>query len=196
MIRGVMWDLDGVYFHKDKVAFAESVERKYGLEKGIVDRLFETEKMRECQKGLITGDEFMLYAIKELKISATPADLWKILEESYEVNPIAEKLAKKLRSKYKNIICTNNYKQRIDLLENKFHFLQNFDVIVFSFEHGLRKPELFQVMLEKTGFAPTEILVLDDHNIEEAKKQGFNAVLCADPFKLEEYLNQAFRVKA
>jgi HAD superfamily hydrolase (TIGR01509 family) len=95
----------------------------------------------------------------------TNEEIYTKLRESYEINERVEQLAKKLRQKgYKTGICSNNFPSRIRELENKFHFLENFDVHVFSFEVGVMKPDsrIFQVLIDKSGVGPNQIIYSDD----------------------------------
>ena len=88
--------------------------------------------------------------------------------------------------------CSNNFKERIGTLDERFNFVKDFDYSILSYEYGLLKPELFNKIKEKTGFDNSEVLIIDDgaNLITEAKNQGFEAILCEDPDKVEEYLKK------
>ena len=62
---------------------------------------------------------------------------------------------------------------RINSLEEKWGIRDLFDVKVFSYEVGIMKPakEIFQVLVDKTGVLPQEIVYSDDN---ESKLQGAN----------------------
>ena len=89
--------------------------------------------------------------------------------------------------------CSNNFKERINVLDKRFNFLKDIDIAVFSYLEGVRKPELLSCVIKKTRLSPKEILFLDDHKsfVISARLVGFNAIHCNDPMKIEEYLAQA-----
>jgi HAD superfamily hydrolase (TIGR01509 family) len=117
----------------------------------------------------------------------------EILKQGYELNGIAIKLIKKLRvDGVKFIVCSNNFRERIGVLDERFDFLKDFDYIILSYEYGMLKPKLLEKVVEKTKFEPAEIVVIDDGKeiIEEAKRMGFKTILCENPDMIEDYLRE------
>ena len=57
--------------------------------------------------------------------------------------------------------------------------LDNYDYLFFSYEYGLRKPDInfYKQIQEKIPFKKEDILFLDDkeQNVEAAKKFGWNS---------------------
>ena len=69
------------------------------------------------------------------------------------------------------------------VLENMlatFDWIDNFDVLIWSYQHNLAKPEpeIYHLLLDRLGTAPEETLFLDDklENIEAARKLGLPAL--------------------
>jgi putative hydrolase of the HAD superfamily len=77
-------------------------------------------------------------------------------------------------------------------MEREFTWLANFDVLVWSFQLGIAKPDpaIYQFVLEKLGTRPEETLFLDDRriNIDAAKALGFRAIEFTTIEKLREDL--------
>ncbi|HLD04642.1 MAG TPA: HAD-IA family hydrolase [Candidatus Nanoarchaeia archaeon] len=198
MIKGIIFDLDGVYFKNGKKNFVENVSSKLGVDKTLVEQVFlKSEQMDQYKEGKLSGDEFWNYAIKQWKIQSTPKELLKMLQQGYETNALAIDLIRRVKSKgIKAIICSNNFKERIEMLDERFDFLKDFDDIILSYEYEMLKPSLLKKVPEKTSLKPEEIVVIDDSNknIEGAKQLGFQTILCEDLDKVEEYLyrNKAF----
>jgi HAD superfamily hydrolase (TIGR01509 family) len=69
----------------------------------------------------------------------------------------------------------------VDYLEEKYRFRHLFDSEIYSFDFHLTKPEreFVEVMIEKSGVRPEEILYIDDNDsyAEPARKLGVNAVI-------------------
>jgi putative hydrolase of the HAD superfamily len=61
-----------------------------------------------------------------------------------------------------------------------FAWIEEFDVLIWSYEHRLAKPDraIYELLLEKLGTAPEETLFLDDklENIEAAHKLGIEGL--------------------
>jgi HAD superfamily hydrolase (TIGR01509 family) len=65
-------------------------------------------------------------------------------------------------------------------MKREFDWLDRFDLLVWSFELGLVKPDpgIYHYLLEKLGTAPEETLFLDDKllNVEAALALGIRAL--------------------
>ncbi len=161
----VCFDLDGLYFTEQSFqAFKENLAPN--REKAHRDRVLAlSDQMRDFKLWLLSEEEYRDRAKKELGLVCTNQEIYAKLRESYEVNDQVEQLAKNLRQKwYKIWICSNNFPTRIRELEKKFHFLENFDVHVFSYEAGCMKPDarIFQILIDKSGIDADQIIYSDD----------------------------------
>ena len=125
-------------------------------------------------------DEFWAWASKEWKLDKNPQELIDLLISGYEVDKNVVEVVKKSRKKgYKTLICTNNFPARINGLQERFKFLDNFDAWALSYEVGATKPsiKIFQELVNKSGVKPEEIIFADDNNdnLERAKQVGIQA---------------------
>ena len=98
---------------------------------------------------------------------------------------------KQVRSQgIKTCICTNNFPTRINALNQKYNFLSDFDVKVFSYDVGATKPDhkIFQALVDQSGFKPQEIFYADDKqvNVDAAKSLGLNAIVYTN---FEDFVN-------
>lgn len=193
MIKGIIFDLDGVYFKNGKSNFIKNLGLRGVSEDKAKEVFLKSDLMQKYKEGKVSGEEFWSWAAKMWNLKLTPKELVMLLQKGYEINEKALPLIKKLKNKgVKLIICSNNFKERIETLDERFNFIKDFDYSILSYEFGLLKPELFKKIKEKTGFDNSEVLILDDgaNLINGAKKDGFQAILCEDPDKVEEYLKK------
>ena len=191
MIKGIVFDLDGVYFQNGKQNFIKNVSEKFNInEKTVADFFLKSDLMMKYKKGDISGDEFWKNAIKVWNIKTTPEDLIKLLENGYKINNYTNKLIQKIREKgRKAIVCSNNFPERIKALNERFNFLKNFDFIILSYEYHMLKPQLFTKILEITNFSEEEVIIIDDnkqliqvcYNIDDinTKKRELRALIKA-----------------
>ena len=171
----ICFDLDGLYFTDE--SFQKFKERLApNTEKPIRDLVLAlSDEMRAFKIGTMAEEAYRERAKSELGLSYSNEEIYTILRESYEVNKKVEQLAKTLRQKwYKIWICSNNFPTRIRELDKKFHFLDDFDVHIFSYEVGVMKPDqkIFQILIDKSGVEASKIIYSDDkeEKLEWAKK--------------------------
>lgn len=124
---------------------------------------------------------------------ATKVDFLEELLQGYQINPQASKLVDALHTqKIKTAICSNNYQDNIEMLSHKFNLAKYFDIMVFSYEVGVMKPDkrIFQVLLNRAGVEPQELVYSDDEqeNVETARELGINAFIYEDFSDLTEQL--------
>ncbi len=192
MIKGMVFDLDGVYFKNGTKNFLSNLSLKYGISPEEAKEVYlKSNLMKSYKSGEVSGREFWEWAIKQWGIDATPNELLKLLEEGYEINRKAVNIIKRIRGKgIKSIVCSNNFKERINLLEKRFKFQKDFDYVILSYKYGMLKPELLEKVVEETKMEPGEIVIIDDgeETIKAAKELGYKTILCKDPDMLEEYI--------
>lgn len=192
MIKGVVFDLDGVYFKSGMKQFAHQIVEKFKIDKPLVEEvLFTSEEMKKYKQGLLQDDDFWNFAMKKWNISTTTQDLLTLLKDSYERDDAVQELVFKVKKlNIKTIVCTNNFPGRIRVLNEEFDFLKDFDYVILSFKHRMLKPELFTKLPSITGLKTEEIVIIDDNesSLEQAKKNGFKTILCEESISLRAAL--------
>ncbi len=173
MIKAITFDLDGVYFTSDSFS---------NFKKYLSIDSFNDNYMTQFKQGILSEDQFWNLTRQEFNIKLSNQEISRLLADSYFVNQNVVDYVKKVRSQgIKTCICTNNFPTRINSLNQKFNFLSDFDIQVFSYQVGAVKPDLkiFQALIEKSGVQPQEIFYADDKqiNVDAAKSIGINAVV-------------------
>lgn len=183
MIRGVTFDLDGVYFPNGKANFLKSLE-KLGVSTEEGRRVFlKSEQMNSLYKnGKMTDQEFWTWAAEEWKLAKRWDDLVSLLIDGYEVDDRVIQTIKSLRSQgIQTFACSNNFPARVLGLQHKFGFLDNFDTAVFSFEVGESKPSkrIFETLIGRAQLPPEQIVFADDNaeNLAGAEALGITTFL-------------------
>lgn len=181
MIKAITFDLDGVYFVNGKSNFINNVV-KLGVSEDEAKRVFlkSDEMNHQYKEGKMTDEEYWSWASKEWKLDKTSKELMELLISGYEVDQNVVETVKRVRSNgYKTLICTNNFPARINGLQERFKFLDDFDGMSISYEVGSSKPDprIYQKLIEVSEVNADEIVYADDNNdnILEAQKLGINA---------------------
>ncbi|OGC58081.1 hypothetical protein A2976_02405 [candidate division WWE3 bacterium RIFCSPLOWO2_01_FULL_41_9] len=194
MIKSICFDLDGVYFLNGKSNFIKNLGN-YGVSEEDAKRVFlkSDEMNRKYKLGKMTDEEYWSWALKQWNLDMTVQDVIDLLISGYEVNGSAVEYVKKVRNAgYKTLICSNNFPARINGLQNRFGFLDDFDVHVFSYDVGFDKPskEIFQILIERAEVFPEEVFYSDDDEtkMDGAKELGITTFLYTDFDAFVDYL--------
>jgi putative hydrolase of the HAD superfamily len=130
--------------------------------------------------GNMTDEEYWTWAIKVWGLRLSVEEVINLLIKGYEINKEVVEVVEKVRKNgYKTLICSNNFPARIEGLQKRFVFLDNFDAYTLSYEVGETKPSpnIFNDLVSKSGVNADEIVLADDNqaNIEGAKYVGIQA---------------------
>ncbi len=183
MIKGITFDLDGVYFINGKSNFIKSLLGLGVLEEEAIRVFLKSDRMnREYKEGGIGDQEFWGWAISEWGLNKTADEIVDLLIQGYEINQPVRDIVNKVRaSGYKTLICSNNFPARVNGLQERFGFLDDFDTAVFSFQVGATKPseKIFQELVRQSGLEPEEIIFADDNpnNLVGAERVGITTFL-------------------
>jgi epoxide hydrolase-like predicted phosphatase len=202
MIKVVTLDLDGVFFLRPHEDFARNYAKKFNLdEEFIKDVLFNRSELEGGYRDLKLGkpSDYWNWEFKTLGIAGkiTKAERMGILLDGYKINEQVVELIDKLHAKgIKVASVTNRYEDNTNYLEKRFHFKKYFDILVLSHEVGLLKPdpEIFKILIQKSGVKPEEIVYSDDDpkKIRGATELGINTFIFKD---YEQFLGELRELK-
>ncbi len=183
MIKAITFDLDGVYFPDGKTNFITAL-RERGVSEEEAKRVFlKSEEMNSRYKlGAMSDKEYWTWAGKEWGLDLSPQQLIDLLISSYSVSPQVEEIVRSARVKgFKTLVCSNNFPARVNGLQQRFNFLNNFDAAVFSYEVAATKPSevIFVELVKRAGVLANEIAFADDNptNLAGAQSVGITTFL-------------------
>ena len=166
MIKAICFDLDGVYFtDKGKKAFHKALTDLSGSEEKVIHFLYKSDEMANFSSGNITENDLWDFARNYLNLNLTNQAFRDLWVKEYETDENVKSTVLKARKNgYITCICSNNNAARVEELDKKFNFLNNFDVKVFSYKIGFFKPkkEIFQELIKQSKVKPEEIVYSDD----------------------------------
>lgn len=190
MIRNIIFDLGGVILN---INFPMTVEafRKLGIEN--IDEIYtgyvQNKFFDSFDRGLISESDF----INELKSKIPESisdqqilDAWNSMLRDFPADRV--ELLKDLKVKYKLFMLSNTnsihfsvYNKQLKDTFGISDLSQLFDKSYFSFQLGMRKPDLdiYNYVLENSRIIAGETLFIDDSvaNIKAAEKLGIRTLL-------------------
>lgn len=180
MINAICFDLDGVYFtEKGKKEWHKNLVKLAGNEEKVIHVLYKSDEMLKFVKGEMDETKFWDYVREYLGLGLTDQEFRYLWVKDYEIDQEVRGLLLNLK-KQGHLICTcsNNNIARVEGLQDRFGFLNDFDVPIFSYEVGEVKPDkkIYQELIDKSKSSPDEIVYSDDNpdRIKGAEELGIN----------------------
>lgn len=193
-IKGIIFDVGGV------VQFFKNGEHHRYMWEGLrMDKNSWFKAINPFFVDSITGKFTKEEVIKNMAINLKISEdelrvLWsKAYEETLSLNVDLVNLIRTLKQKYKTAILSDQWPISRELMVDD-ELSKNFDVLVFSNEVKMRKPEkkIYELILKKLNLFPEECVFIDDDevNLKPAKELGMNTILFENNEKLVEDLTE------
>jgi len=184
-IRAVIFDIGGVLKHMTNPAALRAWESRLGLaEGGLRPLIYDSEIARLSSLGLATPDQVWQAANERLGLS--PAELSALqadMPRAFSWDAAMLSFTRSLRPRCKTAVLSNAWADARAEMQDQIND-STFDVIVYSSEEGLLKPqpEIYQRVLQQLGVAPAEAIFVDDvqRNVDAAAALGLHGILYTD----------------
>lgn len=188
MIKAVIFDYGGVM--KESHPLSMDIAKIFGVsvEKAKMAEIKIAEAGRMAARGVIEDDQ-LFEKISEILGKPLPEKCVDIAQKLYRDSFVffseMENLVKELRScGLKTAVLSNISKFEADVTRDKEGY-DRFDVVVLSYEVGIRKPEpeIYALTAKKLNLSPEECIFTDDaeKNLMPAEKLGMKTVLFKNP---------------
>jgi epoxide hydrolase-like predicted phosphatase len=204
-IKAVVFDIGGVLEHVEDDAWPEvwmsRWERRVHLPVGhVVAMLAQDEPTDDMVTGKMSEAQMReryarLLGVDDDQAQQMMAEMW----DAYcgELDPQVRDFAAGLRPAYATAILSNSADGARREEQRRFGFEELVDVIVYSHEVGLAKPDpaIFNLTGKLLGVEPHEIVFLDDQggHIEAARACGWHAVLHRDTTRSIQEISEIIR---
>ena len=174
-------DLGGVVFQSTGISnpiidwkTITDLNYKYGHRLNIGEDLFPTflKEYNQLTQQNLAGREFLKSIFDTLQINQELIDL--------------------VRSEYVIYIVSDNYRENIEYISQRYHFSDWSEKQFYSFDYKLEKanPKFFDMLLSQIDEKAEELLFIDDSpkKIESAQKLGIHGILFRDNEALKKAL--------
>lgn len=198
-IKTIIFDLGGVFFTRGSHIAIERIIDIYDIENHHELREFFRDSYKKegylLRLGLLTMDEFEKRLISKFDMTEDNVRHIKYLWfGSYVPHFKMDEVLKELKKmNFKLMIFSGNIKERIEFLNDRYHFLDYFNSNLFSYDYQKNKNdvEFYEILRKEIGCKPSEAILIDDEkkNIKIAKSMGFNGILYYYTKQLIDELN-------
>ncbi len=212
-IRAVVFDIGGILeiapggeptdrFPQMNAAW----EARLGLAPGVLQARLKAldERLAAMGKdgtlGTCTEEEWrqelrLATRMDQAQMDAFIDDFWDVYLG--ELNEELAEYFSGLRPRYRTALLSNSFVGAREREQERFHFAEMTDLIIYSHEEGIAKPDprIFELTCDRLGVQPGEIVFLDDSEriVTAACEFGIHAILFRDTAQAMADINACLR---
>ena len=161
-------------------------------EKYIYDYIFKSEALNEYEKGKISSIKMFETISDKLGLDISFENFKEIWGDIFSLKDGIGELIRRVKKVARIAVLSNTDEMHFDFIMDKVDIMKEFDWLFLSHKMGFRKPdnEVFEYITRITGFAPDEIIFIDDIEefAEAANNYGIKGILFKDIKTLEKDL--------
>ena len=185
-IQNIIFDVGNVIVRWSPLHIIESTfpEHESHEHQFFIKEIFRSDTWIQLNLGHISEEDAKLKFISEIDLldAKNIDNLFNFIKSTQELIPGTIDIIKALhKNGYQLFALTDNVKEIVHYLQNRYDFWQYFTHITVSANIGLMKPnkEIFDYTMQKNNLLPYETLFIDDHlpNIKAAGDLGFHTIL-------------------
>ncbi|HKZ35250.1 MAG TPA: HAD family phosphatase [Patescibacteria group bacterium] len=196
MIKLILFDLGGVVFTNGTKLFIADMAAKYNLPPADLEAVFDGDIGTQYREGKINRDKFWQEVLKNLPFKESADELEKDWVNHYDLIPGMKELIWRLSRQYQVMYLSDNVRERVENLDERFKFLHWFEGGIFSHEVGVRKPnpKIYKLALQAAGVTAPEAIFIDDKpkNLTPAKALGMKVILFESAGQLKHDLDKLY----
>lgn len=194
-IRTVIFDLGGVYFTDGAKSFITKMKKLKGISEEDVIAVIGGELGKQYRTSEISPQEFWKSAKALWNLEMDSEELSRLWIEEYVPIPATGKLVQRLRQAgYEVLFLSDNASDRIEYLNAKYHFINEFSGGIFSHMAKVRKPDkkMYEAVLAIASHPASACVYIDDkpHLLEPATELGMAVIPFTTPEDVEKKLRE------
>jgi epoxide hydrolase-like predicted phosphatase len=192
-IKAIIFDLGGVLLRTADFSPRDQLAARLGMKRVKLEEfIFGGESGDRAQRGEISVQQHWEHLSQQ--INCSPQEFKALLDEFFAQDELDHAMidyVRKLHHSYKTALLSNAWDDLRQVIAEKWHFEDAFDVMIISAEVRLAKPDprIYQLALNELGVEAREAIFVDDmkRNVEGAQEVGLHGIqfLTAQQMQLE-----------
>lgn len=188
MIKAIIFDIGGVLLTEQFYPIIETLCAETGSDYEEVRAFVRPIFHEEVMTGVTSELGMWQQVIEHFRWPITPQEIWDRLGSTYQRIDKVWDYIEQLKGDYRLAILSNLGLESITHREDNYQLSKHFEIILYSAEHGLKKPDpaFYQKALDLLKADPTECIFIDDkpRNIEAANALGIHGIVFETPEQL------------
>ncbi len=193
MIKAIIWDMGGVLNQFEDRSWHQKWENRLDLAPGQLEQIVFSDRPAVVGKETpadVWRDVGKTLNLSTNEIDTLEEDFWRGIEWDAD---LFDYIRASLKGRYKLGILSDAWLGTRERFKAWINY-DLFDVIMFSAEEGIRKPdpEMYRRMLSRLGVEASEAIFIDDRtdNIEGARVVGMYAIQFTDKIDVKKAIEE------
>lgn len=182
-IRAIAFDIGGVLEITADTGMTEKWEQRLHLKPGELSQrmasVWRDGSLGKCAEEYVQQSLKEIIGMDQAQVDAFQHDLWE--EYLGELNVEMADYFSSQRPRYQTALISNSFVGARTREQERYHFDEMTDLIIYSHEVGIAKPDrrIYELTCERLGIQPPEMIFLDDHErpMAAARECGIHAIL-------------------
>jgi epoxide hydrolase-like predicted phosphatase len=182
-IRAVVFDIGGVLEITPDTGMTKKWDQRLHLQSGELDEriaaVWRDGALGKCSEEHVQQSLSEVFGMDQAQVDAFMGDMWE--EYLGTLNAPLAAYFSSLRPRYQTALLSNSFVGARSREMELYHFDEMTDLIIYSHEVGIAKPErrIFELTCEHLGVQPAEMIFLDDFepHVIAARSIGIHAIL-------------------
>jgi putative hydrolase of the HAD superfamily len=161
-------------------------EQRLGLASGEINRRMEpiwvAGSLGKCTEEYVHQEMSTRLGMSQEQVAEYMREMWDWYCGRLNV-PMAD-FFRSLRPRYRTAILSNSFVGARREEQQRYHFEEMCDLIIYTHEEGIAKPDplIYELACKRLGVSPEQMLFLDDNekNISAARAFGIHAIHCRE----------------
>ena len=189
MVKAVVFDLGKVLVDFDYMIAARRLAARSKMSpERLMAVLVRSSSFIEYERGRVTRRELFNEICRATGFNGSLEEFALFFSDIFaEIKPMVELHAELRNRGFATYVFSNTNDLAVEHLRRAFPFFGNFDGYIFSYEHGVMKPEagLYEALERQSGRRAGELLYLDDRleNTQAGAARGWEVILHESPEK-------------
>jgi epoxide hydrolase-like predicted phosphatase len=181
--KAIVFDLGKVLVDFDyTIAARKFVARGQLSFERVVQFLLESSVLYDYETGRLTSEQFYRAVCEATGFCGDVEEFGNCFGDIFSpIEPMIEIHAALRKRGISTYVFSNTNELAIRHIRRNFAFFSQFDDYIFSYEHGVMKPDpkLYEIVEQRSGRHEAEILYLDDRpeNIAAGAARGWQVIL-------------------